>query len=94
VNKVLLLWGFGSGVVAVLGYLFHGLKTGRKWSSEDAVSILASGGGVASAVQVCWVAIVYWDQPPIEGVWAQMFVGGFALGLFALRSAARKFSSE
>jgi hypothetical protein len=70
------------------------LKTARKWSSEDAVAVLASGVGVASATQVCWVAIADWDTSPINGIWVQMFVGGFALGLFALRTAVKKFRGE
>lgn len=78
----------------MFAYLLHGLKAGRAWSSEDAVAVLASGVGVASAVQVCWVAIAYSDHPPLDGVWVQMFVGGFALGLFALRTSVKKFRGE
>ena len=79
------------GCLTIIAYLAHGLKSGRKWSSEDATSILGSCIGIASALQVCIVTVVHWDEPPITGICAQMFFGGVATALIAGGAIVKKF---
>jgi hypothetical protein len=94
VSNPFVLCGVGFGIILALAYFALRLKAGKKRDVEDVIGVFGYAVGVLSGLQVCWVSYIERATPPIDKISFQMFMGGFALILFAINKIVKKFQED